>query len=542
MIEHRDCMSKRTVTAILCRYRWNILAITILSIFSIYIGPDHAVALRYDILRFICSIVFIFTFLYFFRARGKFGWLVGMLILVVLSLQLGYRFNFGERIPKSVLAAIVETNWHEAQGMLGDLPGMFVFSAIVFLVCISLFLRIEVVKNKLIDIFLVCSCFLLLVVPIIWNTIESDRFVTDVTMDPQVVGRIYYDMNNLFFGDVAYLTATMMLDHLYKKNIKKEMNPYVLKNNEGVKNVVLVIGESSVSNRYSAYGYRLKTSPNIDANLLDDAACLVRDVHSSAPITRDSISMSLSFATPEDSGPLFREYSIIDMAKINGYKTHWLSAQPLKGRYETRYGFLVKESDVVELTDWNDDELPVLLKRLFSKTKEIGKRNFIAIQMNGSHVPYANKFDPEDDIALPGAEDYDKSIRKTDRIVSEILKIVETNSDDYAFVFFSDHGEIVNIGHGMSYGGKEQYMIPMFIKSNSKNSDICSFVKKLRNKNGYVNGLSNKFILSRLLGYSIDQSYLKREVENDRILNSNGMILGWEDVLLMKNAKKALLQ
>lgn len=513
------------------KYKWHIILTCFLGVLSIYIGPDHAVAFRYDILRFFCSIVFCLTFVFLLHRSGWIGYLLIIPIFIFVALQAGYRFNFGERISKSVLSAIVETSQHETKGVIGNLTLLFFFSAIVFAILIYIFHKLEKLKKKNIGIVLILASLLLITTPIVLATSESDRFIPDVIIDPPVVGNIYYDMNNLFFGDAIFLVTTLMLENVYSKNYEKTLNKNVIKKDSGVETVVLVIGESSLSKRYSAYGYHLPTSPEIEKYSKEDGGCIVKNVHSSAPITRDSISMTLSFATPENSAPLFNEKSIIDMAKENGYKTYWLSSQPLKGRYETRYGFLVKDSDKIELTDWNDNELPVLLQNILTAPFDVHKKKFVAIQMNGSHVPYTDKFDAVDTAALPNADNYDKSIHKTDRIISIFLKLLEAQPNEYVLLFASDHGEIVNVGHGITRGGIDQYLIPMFMRGNSKNHEPCSFVEKLRNENGYINALSNKFILSKILGYSIEEKYLKDETSNDRVLHSNGLVYSWADIV-----------
>lgn len=53
----------------------------------------------------------------------------------------------------------------------------------------------------------------------------------------------------------------------------------------------------------------------------------------------------------------------------------------------------------------------------------------------------------------------------------------------------------------------------------------CDFIESFRNKDGYLSGLMNKYILSELLGYEIDKNILRNEREYDRILTANENIL-----------------
>ena len=68
--------------------------------------------------------------------------------------------------------------------------------------------------------------------------------------------------------------------------------------------------------------------------------------------------------------------------------------------------------------------------------------------------------------------------------------------------------------------GIDQFLIPfMFISTNNRFD--CQFIESFRSSNGYLSGLMNKYILSNLLGYQIDQAILDKEKNNDRILLPN---------------------
>lgn len=109
--------------------------------------------------------------------------------------------------------------------------------------------------------------------------------------------------------------------------------------------------------------------------------------------------------------------------------------------------------------------------------------------------------------------------------MAKIFFIYKTiaNIKNYVLYFTSDHGKIVNVGHGLK-GAKEQYFIPLMILDKSGNK-ICGYVRSLRNKDGYINGLMNKYIITKMLGYKLHENTIDTEIENDRVIDAANKIL-----------------
>ncbi|WP_334471986.1 sulfatase-like hydrolase/transferase [Arsenophonus sp. PmNCSU2021_1] len=216
--------------------------------------------------------------------------------------------------------------------------------------------------------------------------------------------------------------------------------------------------------------------------------------------------------------------SIVEMARYNGYKTYWLGSQEIEGTHGSRYGFIAKKSDHIKLTNYNDNKLVELLSEILSDNTQ---KRFIVIHLFGNHKPY-NNYDEIDKKALPKAEKYDLTIHHTDRIVNDIFNVINEKKINYNLIYTSDHGEVVNVGHGLKKG-REQYLIPFMYKSTNPEYN-CQFIESFRNKNGYLSGLMNKYILSELLGYGIDKSTLTKEREYDRILTANEDVVAFSDI------------
>ncbi|HGJ5865061.1 MULTISPECIES: phosphoethanolamine transferase [Arsenophonus] len=355
---------------------------------------------------------------------------------------------------------------------------------------------------------------------------DEYRLIPNIKEDKRELGVFLHHKIPLVFGDAAYLLIASYGDNKYSdtSEIEKLNNSIVSKKNNDNKNIILIMGESSLFSRYSAYGYPLNTTPHMAKIFSTEDAYIVNNVHSSAPITRDSVSMTLAFHTPESEDNLFSNKSIVELARYNNYKTYWLGAQEIKGEHGSKYGFIAKKSDYIKLTNYDDNKLAELLSEILSDN--IPKR-FIVIHLFGNHKPY-NNYDEIDKKALPKAEKYDLTIHHTDRVVNDIFNVINEKSIDYNLIYTSDHGEVVNVGHGLKKG-REQYLIPFMFKSTNPNYD-CHFIDSFRNKNGYLSGLMNKYILSELLGYEIDKSTLTKEREYDRVLTANEDVVAFSDI------------
>ncbi len=340
---------------------------------------------------------------------------------------------------------------------------------------------------------------------------------------PGIIMKKYFPS---IFGDITFIYYSVFsTDRYSNRDEPKTINRAILKHNNTNNNlIVLVIGESSLYSRYSVYGYEKNTTPQMQRIFSSKGSCIIKNVHSSAPVTRESIPMTLAFNTPESDENLFVNKSVIDLANDSGYKTYWLGSQELEGMYDSKYGFITKKSNVVRLTYYHDEKLPFML---VDALKDKSSNKFIIVHLYGNHMPYRN-YDKEDIENLPKAEKYDLTIHKTDRIVSHLFNLTERHGMNYVFIYTSDHGEIVNKGHAFE-NGREQYLIPFLYKSSNSNYN-CSFIESFRNKDGWLSGLMNKFILATLLGYDLDKKAIDIEKNNDRVKSANEKTLPFKDI------------
>lgn len=495
--------------------------IIIIGLIIVSYGVNKVVFARDSSIPFLSTLSFLLISFYLLRCKNLVPRISGYFLIFLLSSEISYFIVFNEQISFDVISSVVETNLIEAKGMFLSDGVKIIGIAIILTLAISYGI-IKLYKNQdnfkwipglAIFLYLLTA---LMIVNDVWPQINDIKM--SMNESRSTIGKLIKSYFPAVIGDVAYFASTMILNDRYSNtSIIPDFNESITgKAESGNNTIVIVMGESSLFSRYSIYGYPKLTSPDLQKIFTQPKSCIVRNVHSSAPETRDSLAMTFSFSTPESDTNLFKNKSIIEMAKTNGYKTWWIGSQELEGLFSSKYGFIARKSDVVRLTNGHDEHLVPMLTDALEDTS--APKKFIIVHLLGNHKPYHN-YDAEDKKALPGAEEYDLTIHKTDRVVSSLFNDVAKHSNNYIFLYTSDHGEVVNKGHGLMKG-KDQWYIPFLYKSTNDKFD-CSFIEQFRNKDGWLSGLMNKYILSRLIGYTLDKNIVNNEMNNDRVKAAN---------------------
>ncbi|HCK3360217.1 phosphoethanolamine transferase [Morganella morganii] len=459
------------------------------------------------------------------KSKSVYSRTIGFIGCSLLTLEVIYSLYFNEPITGNILDSIIETSDIELSGMF--LTYVFIFLPSL-LISPALFFLIRKLHIKL-DIFTkVTPIFLLIVVMLVTlNSVYKRKNSSDSIIDdfPTETANTIKDRFPAVVGNIIYLIYSNYSNDKYKENnLAKTLHHSILGKEKSDNDiVVLIMGESALSLRHSVYGYSKDTSPKAN-KIFNNHGCIIDNAHSNSPVTRNSIPMSLSFSTPESDAPLFNNKSVIEMANDNGFKTYWLGAQELRGYHSSKYGYIALQSNVVSLRHNNDLELVELLKKILHDNED---NKFIVIHLQGSHLPYINYYDSDKKNNL-NMDDYDLTILKTDSIINSVFHILSDSNKKFTLIYTSDHGEIVNKGHGFEKG-REQYLIPFMYYSNNDKFD-CNFVEKFKNKDGWLSGIMNKFVILHILGYKIDDSFIDLEKRNDRVLDANNQVIKFSDI------------
>ena len=482
---------------------------------------------------------------------------VGLFVFsLILTLDLYYLYEYQNVISVGVFSSILETNITEAQSVMS---GSWHIAIIIFILVFTsnLFAMRESVHsgvNGLFSFILVPIIFVLALFNHIYqltdhfdekNFFYSRAVKIDMKVDPVLAtyffgGRMFPVLFNDLFIGVVYGDE---MRNLRKFNSKDKTFPEGLSfgNSDNLPTkIYLVIGESSYKGHYSLYGYKdAETTPFLDSlSSIQNSPLDSFNVISPACITRDVLRMTLTFSTPQNKMPFFNNKSLIDLAREKDYETVWLSNQARAGITESyitliarscdEYKFLpdsVKNSKLLD--DLN------LIDNLNQFQKE-HKKQFIVLHMRGSHDKYADGYDVIDEEAIPDGEmaDYDRSIHHTDRFFRKLYNYVNTHDDNAIIYYYSDHGELVNVGHGISVNGKEQYQVPLLTINHNTNIPIDSIVSKYTDETtGLMNSLSSISVLSEFMGYKSTNEFRKKEIEDGKsVYNPVSQVVKYKDI------------
>ena len=456
----------------------------------------------------------------------------------ILGIELFFNFRYGH-ISESLLKTALENDTNQSYLMIQHEFFAIILPAFIFSFTYTYFIfnKIKIsLKNRILYWSIICVCCFFLFKNTLYYYLSDKRHVVEFQVDP------FFSINKsvrVKYPVVIGNSIILVIDYLgfsekYTNVIEHENFNHSIVNlhNENTfnkyKNIIFILGESAYKGRHSIYGYNKNTTPEMHNIFTQSNSCIVPEVHSPASITRDSIPMLFSFAKPNDEQPLLEEKNIIEMANNQSYKTSWISKNGESGPHSSKYSIIAKLSNIF-IEDLKDDlELP---KQLIETNFQNNEKNFIVIHLAGSHKPYKLGYDEVDKISLPDGDDYDRTIHHTDRVIKEIYTILKEKLDDFILIYTPDHGEIVNLGHGLLRKSKEfsnQFEIPLMIYS-SYDDYPCQETESYRNENKMINTSNLVYLLSNLLGYSvnIDPSFINK----DLILSVDGKSYEYNDII-----------
>lgn len=482
---------------------------------------------------------FLLLLIYNILSKVKYGKILVILFTFILCFDITFAVLYRSPISLGVMASIIETTWVESYSMLKGFWHIALFS--LFLLLLFIFKSQKELKESILNkkksflIFITTSCLLftyLYQTDIKGNEIERYNLKT---LPLLTVQKSIYRRLPLFFNDlIVYLCYRQEMRAMEKFiHAEKEIPDFLSFNeaNDQPEKIFLIIGESSLRGSYSLYGYSLPTTPSLDSlSKLNNIEFTYYDAIAVAPLTREAIRLSLSFATPNYAMPFFTQKNIIDLANEVGYETIWISNQDKLGIYDNNIGYIASCAyDSYFLDSKSRDDLE-LIKILESKLVK-GKKQFIVLHMYGSHSWYGDRNDDIDKTALtneinndPTVLEYDRSIHHTDRFLKKVTDLMFQTDDKSILYYYSDHGEIVGKGHALYQKGGDQYEVPLIIINKDCNIQTDSIVKKYITPSlNAINTGNSIFILSEFLGYDVLENRVKDAIkEGEYIYDVDG--------------------
>lgn len=270
--------------------------------------------------------------------------------------------------------------------------------------------------------------------------------------------------------------------------------------------IVVVIGESASRDHLSLYGYPLPTTPRLDKR--SSRLFLFGNAVASSTSTAENIPRLLSFMTDEPGEKEWYDYpSVLQLSRMSGYHTYWLSNQERTGEWSNLSGLLSGDADEVRYVGAEDSEDhmlgrfdEVLLPHFSQVLAAEDSLQLVFLHLMGSHVRYDKRFPPSavvitaDDVlrARPRTwldsrcartvAAYDNSIRYTDGVLAEMMAVIDSVPAPVAMIYLSDHGE--NVYDDRKYNGRDPKFteVPFFIYLNdscrSVNPELVGEIEK----------------------------------------------------------------
>ncbi len=236
--------------------------------------------------------------------------------------------------------------------------------------------------------------------------------------------------------------------------------------------VVIVLGESAVSDHMSLFGYAKQTTP-----FADRTRPYAFDALAPANQTRYSLAMMLSAASPGNFDIFYREHSLVGELRACGFHTLWISNQGRVGVYDSFTTSLAREADEqIFLNEWSWTDTRYderIVQELAARGAYGQHRQATFIHLIGSHTRYDQRYPPGFGFsdASGTVAQYDNSLLYTDRVLSKLYR--NFSGAALLFMYVSDHGQYLSedrFGSGFLPGYREEYRVPLLIWTEDKTS------------------------------------------------------------------------
>ena len=219
--------------------------------------------------------------------------------------------------------------------------------------------------------------------------------------------------------------------------------------------------------------YKISPENTPDLTPTEGKFIVFKNIYASWTQTVPVLQRALTEQSQYNDKEFFDAVSIVDAARKAGFKTYWFSNQGRYGEFDSAITLVAKTADVSEWTDdtfdFSELEDEVLLK--FLERVNPAENNFVVLHLMGSHIYYNSRYPrnfkkwvTRDGTGMMlAAPSYANSILYTDFVLSKIFDYARANLNLQAMIYFSDHGEDLEISHNPDVFRFEMLRVPMFM-------------------------------------------------------------------------------
>ncbi len=421
-------------------------------------------------------------------ALNLFFWLIPLVELIY------YCLTWHCLSPASLMALYL-TNWHEAgefiRAMIGLPTAALICAGTGFLLRLTFKAHVNFVRCLELDteriaaaaIAMLCSFAALIHYAPQTSMAGLWKTVTDYAAQTQLYSQgraerladLHIDAANALpakaKGTVIFVigeSASRTYMHAYNPNFPFDDTPWLDGKLDKIPPTLPLPDDAKLNPDYKA------TSDNTPALTPAQGKFIIfRNVYASWTQTVPVLQRALTEQSQYNDKEFFDSVSIVDAARLAGYKTYWFSNQGRYGEFDSAITLVAKTADV---SDWTDDafdfselEDEILLK--FFERVDPNENNFIVFHLMGSHIYYNSRYPrrfkkwvtADGTRMMLAAPSYANSILYTDFVLSKIFDYATANLNLQAMIYFSDHGEDLEISHNPDVFRFEMLRVPMFV-------------------------------------------------------------------------------
>lgn len=228
---------------------------------------------------------------------------------------------------------------------------------------------------------------------------------------------------------------------------------------------IVIIGESANRDHMKAFtpDYPENTTPWLSEMAKSPDFALGYHAYSNFPNTLFSLSYAMTSANQYGDMSLEHVVSMVDVAKVAGYRTDWISFHNRSSMSSAGVTMIAERSDGSYWEKNYDGYTLEVLKKL-----PPAKKRVIFINIDGSHYTYIARVpvDLRDKLGISKEDpyhDYDLTIAYDDRVMKEIFEYAKANLNLKSMIYFSDHGENMKHYHTTSPFYYDMVHIPFFV-------------------------------------------------------------------------------
>ena len=321
-----------------------------------------------------------------------------------------------------------------------------------------------------------------------------------------VAALLYYPLLTLSKTDCVghfFLAAKYSRDiKNYSQDISEKYNSIQFVNNAQVcdspHTIIMMIGESACRDLMKAYNtdYPYDNTPWLSQCKDNDDFIVYTNAYACQSLTQQVLQNALTEKSYYNDKSFLEAMNIIDVAKKKGYKTYWITN--LGGEDgASAFSLIADRADSVIHTNGEyDDSMLDGLKQIDSN-----ENNFIILHGRGTHAAYAERY-PKEKAVFEGDSreaEYSNALLYVDTFLKNVYNYGSEHLNLQVMVYYSDHGENLQTGHGPSDHSFDKVRIPMFIymgnEYQNKNRDKFQYL--LSRKDSFY---TNDMIYNTLCG------------------------------------------